>query len=396
MKAPLLRCLSLVSVTCISGRSFADPLSAQPLIGLAAEYSSNPLLLASNGESETTAALLVNSPVNYDLDKFHFAATPAIRYSNQAGYSSLTSDYYHLDTSAKYVTDVQSATLTGSFYRDSSLLYAGQLANDIGVRRDTATVDLTGQRYLTERSQVQVDANTTRVLYDQHTALTDLVDYRYTSISPAFVYSLTEKDTLKLIGALSRYYSLNDVSSSNSKTAQVEWDRKLTEIWTMTASVGYSKSTNVYNYYFDQYLIASVPGEQDSTVYSASITRQSERLVLSATASQGLAPTGLAFLSREESVNLLANYQYSARWTLNAGLTWQNISTPLIAGGSATRQFYDLDLSAQWKWTEQWTIAMHVSRIEQRLEAAAGQAAVSPTSNGVTLEISRQFNRTNQ
>jgi hypothetical protein len=186
------------------------------------------------------------------------------------------------------------------------------------------------------------------------------------------------------------------VSSSNGKTAQIEWDRKLTELWSTTASVGYSKSTNAYNFYLQQYLVETLPGKQDATVYSASITRQSERLALSLTASQALAPTGLAFLSREQSVNLLANYQYSTRWTLNAGFAWQNIATPLVTGGSATRQFYDLDLSAQWKWTEQWTIAMHVARIEQRLESAAGQPAVSPVSNGVTIEISRLFYRTNQ
>lgn len=396
MTAPLLRYITLVSVLCASGRVFADPLSAQPVIGLASEYSSNPLLLSNQGKSETTAALLVNGPVNYDLDEFHLAATPAIRYSDQAGYSSLTSDYYHLTTSAQYLTDLQSVTLTGAFYRDSSLLYAGELANDVGVRRDTGTVDLSVQRSLTERLQVQADLNTSRALYDQNTALTDLVNYRYNSFSPALVYLFTERDTVKLIGGLSRYYSLNDVSSSNGKTAQIEWDRKLTELWSATASIGYSKSTNAYNFYFQQYLVETLPGKQDATVYSASITHQSERLALSLTASQALAPTGLAFLSREQSINLLANYQYTTRWTLNAGFAWQNISTPLVTGESATRQFYDLDLSALWKWTEQWTIAMHVARIEQRLEAAAGQPAVSPASNNVTLEISRQFYRTNQ
>jgi hypothetical protein len=385
-----------VSLTCVSGRAFADPLSAQPLIGVAAEYSSNPLLLADHAESETTAALLVNAPVNYDLDKFHFAATPAIRYSDQGGYSSLTSDYYHFDASAQYMSDLGSATLTGSFYRDSSLLYAGELANDVGVRRDTSTVDFTALRYLSERMQLQADVNTSRTLYDENTAVSYLVDYRYTSFSPALIYQLSERDTLKLIGSGSRYYALDDVSSSNGKTVQIEWDRKLTEIWSSTASVGYSKSNNVYNYYYGPYLIASVPGEQNSTVYSASVVRQTEQLALSASASQALAPTGLAFLSRSDTVNLLANYQYSVRWTLNAGLIWQDISTPLIGGGSTARQFYNLDLSAQWKWTEQWTIAVHVARIEQRLEAVAGQPGVNPASNNVSLEISRQFYRTNQ
>ena len=114
-----------MSVVCSSGRVFADPLSTQPLIGVAAEYSSNPVLIEGPTRSEANAALYLDLPVNYDLDSYQFAVEPRIRYSNQSGYSYVTSDYYHVDSSAKYVDDLEAVTLNGSFYRDSSLLYVG-------------------------------------------------------------------------------------------------------------------------------------------------------------------------------------------------------------------------------------------------------------------------------
>ena len=167
-------CLSIVTLLSAGGRVFANPWSTQPLIGVAAEYASNPDLIAPSPQSETHAALFVDLPMNYDLDSIHFAVTPRVRYSNTTGYSSITSNYYHLDSSAQFLNDLTSLTFTGSFYRDSSLLYAGGLANGIGERRDTSTADVNWQRLLTERVQFQLDVNTARTLYGQETALTEL------------------------------------------------------------------------------------------------------------------------------------------------------------------------------------------------------------------------------
>jgi hypothetical protein len=385
-----------MSVVCSSGRVFADPLSTQPLIGVAAEYSSNPVLVEGHAKSESNAALSLDLPTNYDLDSYHFTLNPRIRYSNQSGYSAVTSDYYHVDSSAKYVDDLEAVTLNGSFYRDSSLLYVGELVNGIGVRRDTSTVELNAVRSLSERLQIQFDLNTARTLYDQGSTETGLVDYRYTNFAPVLAYALTERDTLKIIGGISRYYSLNEATASDSDSAQLGYDRQLTELWTLSASAGYSKSTNKYNESFLGYFLGNVESTQNSTVYSATLTRQGERLTFVGSASEALAPTGQAFLSRQQTVSISENYQLSERWTFIGGLTWQAISTPVIGAPPADRRFYDVDLAAFWHWNEHWTITLHVSRIEQHLDAEPGQPAIGPTSNGVSLQIARQFYRTNQ
>ena len=137
MRALLFVCLGIVSAICVNRRTYAGPWSTEPVVGVAAEYASNPELLAANPQSETHAAVIVDVPVNYDLDDVHFAIIPRVRYSDATGYSSVTSNYFHLDTSAKYTDELGSIGLSGAAYRDSSLLYAGEVANGVGVRRDT-------------------------------------------------------------------------------------------------------------------------------------------------------------------------------------------------------------------------------------------------------------------
>lgn len=383
--------MSTASLLCTNGRALAGPWSTQPLIGVAAEYASNPELAAPAGRPETHGALFVDLPVNYDLDQLHFSAIPRVRYGGASGYSSVTSNYYHLDASAQYVDEFGSLTWAGSQYRDSSLLYAGELSNGIGVRRDTTVADVNWQRALSERLQLQFDASTTRTLYARSAAATNLVDYRYSSLSPAFVYTINERDSLRILGSVSRYKSLNGLTDSDGDTVQLGFDHHLNEIWKLSTTAGYSKSTNQYHYFFGNF-----ENTQNGTVYSANLTRQGEVLTVVAGAARALIPTGFAFLSHQDTYNAAGSYAYSERWTFGASATWQNVMDPVIAGGSGRRRFYDVDLSANWRWTEHWTLSAHLLKIGQQFTGRSGEPPINPTSDGVRLEISRQFYRTNQ
>lgn len=375
-----------MSLLCANGKVFADPWSTQPLLGLASVYASNPELVPSEGRSETRAALLVDLPVFYDHDALSLAVLPSVRYSGTQSFSSVTSDYYHLDVNAQYSTDLSKLVVDGTFHRDSSLLFAGGLSDGFGVRRDTTIIDANWTRNLTELVLFQIDGNTSRTLYSQSDIATSLVDNRYTSVSPSINYIASERDTLRVSGNAGHYYSLDGLSSSDSANAQLGFDHRLTESWTLTGSAGYSRSTNQYHYPF-----ATFKSSENGTIYGLNATRQTEQLTLTAGVSRSLVPTGLAFLSRQDSVSFQANYVYSERWTFNAGVTWQNLEEPLITGGSLQRRFYDVDLSASWHWRAQWALTVHASRINQQY----GQPSISVSSDGLSLEITRQSYRTN-
>jgi hypothetical protein len=375
----------------------------QPLIGLVGQYTSNPELVAGNTRSESNAALLLDAPVNYDSDDFHFAVTPNIRYGNASGYSAITSNFFHLDSLARLDTERSSISVSAALYRDSSLLYAGELSDGVGVRRDTSTFGVNWQDMLTERLQLMLGANTSRALFGQTTAPTglsensetsvlgSLVDYRYTTFLPALAILESERNTLRLLGSAGRYEALNDVSDSNSASLQLGFDRQLSEIWTLKTTLGYSRAQNRYNYFiFGKYLLSVFDSTQTGTVYSADLVRQGEAFSLDIGALRSLAPTGFAYLTLQQGVNANANYAFSERWSYSVGASWQTNTYPAIRGGdSFDRRYYNVAVSAKWQWTEQWALTLQANKVVQ----VYGSPSVSGASTGVNLEISRQFFR---
>jgi hypothetical protein len=380
-----------LSLGAASGRVFAGPWSTQPLVGVAAEYASNPPLVAANSKSEANAALFLDLPVNYDLDTVHYAVIPRVRYSNTSGYSSVTSNYWHLDASAKFADERDTTTVSGALYQDSSLLYAGEVANGVGVRRDTASVDVNWQHALSERAQFQLDGNAVRTRYGQSAESGNLVDYSDAGVSPAVSYAVSELTTVRLLGGVSRYKSLNGFTASNTANLQLGLDQRISELWTLSGTAGYSKSTNQFNFGF-----ITLDSTQNGAVYSVNLTRQTETLTATVSAARALTPTGFSFLTRQDTFNGLLNYNYSERLSFGAGATWANIAQPLLTGGDSTRRFYNVDLSINWHWTEQWILSAHLNKIGQQFGAQPNQPAVNPSSNGFSLELSRQFYRTNQ
>jgi hypothetical protein len=390
VRAPLL-CVAIVSLTCASGRVVANPWSTQPLIGIVGQFATNPAL-APDGHSETDAALVLNLPVNYDVDSFHFVATPSVRYGDATGYSSVTSNYFHFDTSAQLANDLGSTTFTGSIYRDSSLLYAGEIENGVGVRRDMSSADINWQRSLTELDQLQLDMNTTRTLFaqsDVQSPLINLIDYRYTSFSPAMLFALSERNTFRVIGGAGRYQAIDGLTDSDSLSLQLGFDRQLSELWTLKTSAGYSKSTDREKYYFFGFYFGTIESTQKSTVYSANLVRQGEALTLNLGASRALAPTGFSYLSRQQSVNFGANYAYSERWTFNSSITWQTNVNPLNNGSNIDVKYFNGTFSATWHWTEQWLLTLQATKVLDRY----GEPLVTGTSTGISIQISRQFYR---
>jgi hypothetical protein len=380
-----------MSLICTTSRGFAGPWSAQPLIGVAAEYASNPALVTEGGTSEEHGALVLESPLYFDQDDLHLALIPRVRYGGNTGYSSLTSNYLHLDANAKYAAELDVLTFTGAAYQDSSLLYAGGLADGIGVRRDTKSGDLGWQHALTERLQFQVDVNDVTTRYGQSSASNNLVDYNDEAVSPALSYALNELNTVHLSGGVSRYKTLNGFTDSDSDTLQLGLDHRINELWSFSGTAGYTKSTDQYHF-----LDETLSSAQNSAVYSTSLTRTTQKLIESVSVSRAVTPTGLAFLSRQDTVAGQINYTYSDRLSYAGGVTWADISQPLVGGGTATRRFYDIDASANYHLSEQWVVTVHATKVGQQFPGAAGQPSANPSSTGVSLQISRQFYQTNQ
>jgi hypothetical protein len=370
-----------------------------PTLGIVGDYASNPALLAVPHTAETNGALLLDAPTTYNGDAFEFFVIPSFRLSDSQGYSSVASDYEHLNVKGEFDNERGMFTAAAGVARDSSL-YLDYLTNgSTGVRRDTITADLNWDRHLTEHVDFDTDVNSQQVRYGQSIGAPTLVDYKYTSASPTFTWNTGEQHKLTIAASVSRYDSLDGMTESRSANLQVGFVRQFSEIWSLTASAGYSRSLNQLNtdeqvFVFTANGLAielipiTVESSQNGTVYLANVTRQGSRLVLNAIASRQLTPTGFAYLSRQQAYELKASYSLSPRWSLSADARYVKSQNPQLQSAVTDFTVKYVGLSASWRWTEQLTLSMSASRVTERVQPPNYNVA----SNELTVTLSRQFN----
>ena len=393
---------------CMASSARAGVWGSDPVVGIVGDYVTNPALLEMAHTAETTGALLLDAPTDYIGDGVGFYVIPDFRLSSSQGYASLASDYEHLTLKGELDAERNTLTATAGIYQDSSL-YQDYLSNasgylfngSTGVKRDTLTADLNWDRNLTERLEFDTDVNSVQVKYGQAEPgiAGTLTDYRDTNIAPTLSWLSSERNKWTLSASVGRYNSFDeDLESSESRSSnlQVGFVRNLSEIWSLTASAGYSRALNRQN--FDE-IFPYEPGidivipireesAQNGTVYSADLNRKGERLSFDIIASRLLAPTGYAFLSQQNLFKAQGTYTYSDRWSFLAYGFYQQAKNPELQGGLFTQTLKSVNLSASWRWTEFWTVTFTASRITEQLPSPG----ISLASTDVSIKISRQFN----
>ncbi|MGO9633167.1 MAG: hypothetical protein ACLPX1_04625 [Steroidobacteraceae bacterium] len=383
---------------CKPSCSLAGVWGADPKIGIVGDYSTNAELLDLPHTAQTDGALLLDSPVTYNGDALMLSVLPSFRFSNSTGYSSVTSDYDRLSIKSEYHTERSIVTTSAAVARDSSLYYDYLSNGSAGVQRDSWTADLNWDRSLTERVDFVTDVNSTRVRYGEAVGIPTLTNFRYTSISPSVAWNSSEQNKLTASASVGRYDSLDGTTESRNGNLQLGFARQLTEIWSFTAVAGYSRALNRLDTE-QQFLeftpqgpvIVLVPltleSAQNGTVYSVNFSRKGTLLLVNATVSRQLVPTGFAYLSLQESAEVSANYSYSDRWSFTADAHYVRAQNPQLQGEVIIQTPKYLGITANWHWTEHWTLSLGASRIMERYSPPT----VDISSNEVSITVSRQF-----
>jgi hypothetical protein len=405
----------LLAAMVSADRARAGVWGMDPNVGILGDYSSDPALIHESDEEVGSGALQASLPTSYVDDNFKLLVQPNFRVGDSHGYSSVASDYEHLNITGEYGAERSTLTATGILSRDSSLSYNYLANGSAGVRRDAATGDLNWDLHLTERLEVDADVNSQRVLYGQPYGVDTLTDYNYTSVAPGLSWSSSERNKLTLSTNISRYDSLNSrdeednpVSSvSRSANVQLGFVRQLSEQWTLTATGGFSRALNAIN--LDEYSCCEIENTpqgltfvpvpipvkaesaQNGSVYLLNLTHQGERLALSGVVSRQLTPTGFAFLSRQENYELKAAYTLSDRWSFSADARFQRYQNPPQNGALSEVNVQYYTLAANWAWTERLTLSLSAVRVSNGFPSGIGFTGYNVASNEVTLTLSRQF-----
>jgi hypothetical protein len=370
-----------------------------PVFGIAGDYATNPALLDQPHTAETNGALLLDAPTTYNGNAFEFFVMPSFRLSNTAGYSSLASDYEHLNVKGQLDSERSVLSATAGVAQDSSLYQDYLSDGTTGVRRDTVTGDLNWDRSLTERIDFNADANWTKVRYGEAIGIATLTDYKYLSISPTLSWVSSERDKLTLAANVARYNSLDGTTTSRSANLQIGFMRQLSEIWTLTAAAGYSRALNTLQGSEDVLVLTPsglgieiiplrVESSQNGTVYSLNLTRKGTLLTLGAIASRQLTPTGFAYLSLQDSFELTASYTLSDRWSFTGDARYIKSQDPQLQGGILERTPKIFTVGATWRWTEHWTASLTASHVMEEFQPPGLDLA----SSEVMITLSRHFN----
>ena len=387
------------AVAAVSLSAKAGVWGSQPDIGIAADYNSNPALLNIADTAEQHGALVLDAPASYVGDAFKFSVLPSFRLSNSQGYSSIDSDYEHLTTSVEFDTERDVLTTAATVARDSSLYHDYLLSGSTGVRRDSFSEDLNWDRKLSERLDWDTDLNWSRVRYAESASsdAPSLTDYKYSSISPSLSWAESELGKLTATASVGRYDSLVGETESKSANLQLGLTRQLSEIWSLTASGGYSRAENsaageecdpeYLQFGFCLPIPATINSNQNGTIFSVNLIRQTSLWYLNAIASRQLLPSGFAYLSRQDSYELKGSYTASVRWTFSGDLHRIQYQQPIITGGTGELKVTTESLSAAWLWTEHWTLTLSVTHVLE----SYGAPRLTPTNSGATLLLSRQF-----
>jgi hypothetical protein len=389
----------MAAVMSASSLARAGVWGSEPVFGVSGDYSSNPALLADLPHPEEThAAVLLDAPTSYIGDAFKLSIQPSFRFGDSSGYASTDSDYEHLNAKAEFDTERSIFSASGGVARDSTLYHDYLFNGSAGVRRDGTTADLNWDRQLSERLDWDTDLNAIRVRYGESVGAPTLTDYQYASLAPTLSWSASELDKYTLAASAGRYGSLDGLTHSTSYNLQLGLTHQFSPLWTLSGSAGYSRAINTAEVSSEflvfvqgvpelEILHEPVRSTQNGTVFALALTRQSTLWSVSAQASRQLAPTGFAYLSRQDSYELKTSYQASARWTLSGDARWVRYQYPELQPGATYGQTSSyVGLSGNWLWTEHWTLTLSASRIMAHASGSNGIAA-----NGVSVELARHF-----
>lgn len=383
-----------------------------PVVGVLGDYSSNPALLHQPDTTVTSGSLQLDAPATYEDGRFKFLVLPSFRVGDSAGFTAVTSDYEHLNVKGEFDTDRTTFSAGGGIARDSSLAYDYLTSNDVGVRRDSTSADVNWDRHLTELIKFDADASWQRVLFGETVGAAPLTDYKYVSISPALSWNLSERGKLTLTGSVGRYDSLDSHDASGFPTStesrsgslQFGFVGQLSELWALTALGGYSRAldqSDASQLECVEFFVlgseeiclayelspAHTESSQNGSVYTLNLSRQGSQVLLNATASRQLTPTGYAYLSRQDIYELKASYGLSERWSFSGDARAVQYQNPPLSGAADETHVRYFALTANWGWTERWNVALTVARI---FETVSGRD-YNVGSNEVTLTLSRQF-----
>ncbi len=380
--------------------SWGDTLTSQSSVGVSADYASNPFQLYSGAHPAESLAVLANLPATYTSDTQTFDLIPRVRFAETHGEVALLSNYQYLDGDWRWNSARNTITVNAGWHHDSTYYNAFENVALLGhdIRRLEQTGSASWEYLLTERSDLQLSGLWDKVAYSQNSA-SSVSNFSYAQGSAQYEHSLTEHWQWTDTVGYAHYQLLLSTYASDERFAQTGLKGTLSELWSLSAQVGYAYLTGheqglicceiALNQYGQPYLIY-IPVEETasrgSPNYAATLERKDERFVLDLAASRAIQPSGLGALLTQDDARIAVTVPWTERLSLGAALHYSRL-TDSLDRLNLDRRYYNASLTASWQWSEYWTVQILGSYVQQDLTPQ------TPMVPGVTVYVTmlRQF-----
>jgi hypothetical protein len=369
-------------------------------VGLEADYNSNPYLRSAQVQGAESEAVIANLPATYTSDTISYELIPRLRFATTQGVTALLSDYQYLDADWRLAQERNTIALGGSWHRDSTFynLFENSALNGTTLHRQEELASGSWTRLLGERSDLALTGSYDQINYAHNPALV-VVSYDYLQGSLQYDRTLSERWKWTLTGGYGQYQLRDQSYRSDNRFAQTSLAYSLSEQWSMSLQVGYSRVSSLTQE--QQLAIFQAPGggfylgfqtlkvgaSQGTDSFAATLERKGERVVLDLAASRSIQPSGLGALLTQDDASIAANLPWTERLSFGARLHGARLSDPLQQISYSNRRYYDGSLTANWLVTEHWTLQFSATYFLQRYSGSFPTA----DSSAVSLSLSRQL-----
>lgn len=335
-----------------------------PNARVAADYTDNPRLMPSGGVSDSGAVAELSAAIQRRTGRSELSMQPRWRSSRYEQEESLSSDDQYLTAAYRRMSERAQWDASLGLTRDSTLTSEIGSTGIVQANRRHEGLTLAGGPSLVLTERLSAGAQVSWM--DNHyvdAAFTGLVDYDYGAASLFSTWQVSERSALTLTAQAGRLSAQGQPDETRDATLRAAWQYQLDSMWRLNLSAGPA-------------FVETQSGNDNGEVFSVDIARQDELWSVTARASRDLAPTGRGVLTRRDQITLGFNRRMSDRITAGLSARWVENQDLLPQPGVVfqTVTYGRLDLRADWRFAEHWSLAVGLAAAVQEYSGSPERA----------------------
>lgn len=218
---------------------------------------------------------------------------------------------------------------------------------EVDIRRNTLRVDPYWKLQLSERSSVNAFYRLTDVTFDNNVANSGLYDYDSHEVGVGFSHLLTERDTVFVAVAGSKYKAPdNNNNKVDSYELTAGYMRELSETTRGKVEVGVNKTEQTS-------LVSS--NDDTGSIFRAEIVHKSEQSRYILVLSHDTQPSGVGNLTELSQLGFRIKHKFSTRLDGLVRMRYHQRKS-INDTASAKNHYASIEPSLRWKLTRAWTV----------------------------------------